>query len=334
MDSDGDNSFSSSHNISVKSFTEEQGDENKAMETEDHIETNNVSREDLPPSPKTPLKMNNTSTPMIVFSEQKSFIKGELYKETPIQVQHRLDFSHSTVTSYTPKTGNKTGLGDKSVSNTPRSRYLTPSSSAFKANELNDTNKTPASFGVVRAPSTPTPNRKNISVHLIDLTTPDVFHTPSGGASASNASRPKTLLKSALKNQSAIGGTPKTSTVGSTVKVQKLHTILNQSQTDSVATPKSDSARKAKGNDSVVASKRLMTPRTVHASPNVANKSNLTLKIVDKSFGTPATEKKIGSKPTLSTTYSSPYARKVVMTASASVSASAKKRASESIKGR
>lgn len=327
MNSNDDSLHSSSQNVSISSFTDDQDDENKAIPTDDYNDTV-LGRDDLLASPKTPLKMNNTSTPLIVLSDQKSFIKGDANQQTPIQ--NRLDFSHSTVTSYTPKTANKTTFGNKSITNTPKSRYLTPCSSlAFQTLDYNDTGKTlNASFGTVRAPSTPTSsNRSKISTYLIDLTTPDIFHTPSAGTSASVSIRSKTLLKSALKNssQSTAGTTPRKSILGSTIKGHKLYNILNESAGDT--TP---SMHRTNVTSTAIASK-LAPAKNVIASPAVTV-LNVTPKMKTP-YKTAGSAKTVRINTTPSNQYSSPYARQSVKIAKTPVPKGSIKKANVSLKG-
>lgn len=231
-DSDNDIPISPSRNNSLKSFTDEQEEqeENQTID-EEHEASTATARDETQLSPKTPLKINNTSTPLISFSESKSMLsKNATYGETPIK-QHRLELSHSTVTSYTPKPVKSTTFSNKTLTaNTSKSIYTTPNNTAFKTFEQNDTiGISSASFAAVKPPSTPaTNNRKNISVHLIDLTTPEQFHTPIGStASASTGGQSRSLFKSAIKNSAQLtaGCTPKRpAALSSVAKVNIIHT--------------------------------------------------------------------------------------------------------------
>lgn len=241
-------------------------------------------------SPKTPLKMNNMSTPLLTLSDEKSSHASSMseHDENATPAQYLLELSHCTLTSYTPKTGTKSTIGNRSVAATPKSCYLTPTSVAFQTIENNDVSglgKSPLSFCVVRPPTTPTTsNRNNISVHLIDLTTPETFHTPTASTAGTVIGHSRLLLKSAIKNstQSALGGTPRRAAKTATPAIS----MGSGESVDGAAGPSSIKSAQKKttaANVPSLATRYLITPRKIITTPQAPSKALLT----------PQTEKKV-----------------------------------------
>lgn len=155
-------------------------------------------------SPKTPLKLNNTIAPLITFSEIKSTRKMSHDDDDGTDIKQGLELSYSTVTSYTPQST----ANNRTITATPQSCYSTPTV------DNDDDSKLTSSFCRTLPPNA-TPSaveRENTSVHLIDLLTPDVFHTPKETTTVGSvAVQSRGLLKSAIKNsaQKVNAATPK-----------------------------------------------------------------------------------------------------------------------------
>lgn len=229
-----------SPNTGFRSFVDHQDAENRAIDAENVTETQSNQM-----SPKTPLRQSNPVSPVVSVADARlPTARTKSQDEETATVAPLLDYSHCTVTSYTPKAS-----GNCAVVTTPSSCYGTPTNAALQSIDSTDNahNNLMESFCFIQPPATPTnSNMKNMSTHLIDLTTPDVFHTPPEIIkSVTTVVGQTSLLKSAVKNsaQIAIGGTPKRKIQNAT-KTNILQAIATQGDSTSAGTSVTGSAKK------------------------------------------------------------------------------------------
>lgn len=158
----------------------------------ENLENINASNCGTPNIQNTPNSAKN-DTPKLI---EVTVVDGGDITNTPLRP---FELSQMLMTSYTPPAAKL-----KTPVNTPVSTFkrvsvgsTTPkspaTSSAFQTIVQNDPKS--HSFCVLKSPAAMTPRQLRNSMHLIDFTTPEIFHTPS---TSMNIQR--TLLKSALSN--------------------------------------------------------------------------------------------------------------------------------------